>query len=527
MSLVSSWVTEIGTSDSPIIYVEWHVPNEFKYGEPNPLCFTICNDGGYANGENNLWITGYQTGLAQWTLDTGACFVTGWWDDFYLQDKHIDDGYVELRFYVKMWNDFGTDTYDETRWVPVHGGESDPCEGVECPPTCFGCDLWAMKCVDGDCVRDYIIQENRKACGPGCGEDPCEGVECPPTCFGCDYWAMKCVDGDCVRDYIIERDSKRCGCGEDPCEGVDCPPECHDCDYWAMKCVDGDCVRDYIIERDSKRCGSSCGQGGEITFTYGHYFVVCPEDYEQEARKWVKDVDDNAYPIMIDVLGYHPAVDFYVVEFKEWKYAGQYLGFEVVRGVLGGHIVIDLDVLDTLESYPDNIHGGLAYETIHGFLDPHKPRHEVITRTEDFDIIFEIEVLDSLQLNSYITQLYNRWYPGHRDFSICWDIREQCGWSVFQKFFGNLEDLSHPDVDNDDDWCYYMSLIAQENLTDIFEKHGRSISSYTQGEIERDLLSELSPQEPDEHEPNDCLGTTFISLMILLGIIFIQIRMQE
>jgi hypothetical protein len=72
--------------------------------------------------------------------------------------------------------------------------------------------------------------------------------------------AMECDDGDCVKDYIIEEDSKRCGCG-DPCKGKDCPPECFGCDYWVMKCDDGDCVKDYIIEEDSKRCG--CGEKEE------------------------------------------------------------------------------------------------------------------------------------------------------------------------------------------------------------------------------------------------------------------------
>lgn len=34
-----------------------------------------------------------------------------------------------------------------------------------CFEKCYDCDLWAMKCVDGECVQDYIIEENSSECG--------------------------------------------------------------------------------------------------------------------------------------------------------------------------------------------------------------------------------------------------------------------------------------------------------------------------------------------------------------------------
>ena len=42
----------------------------------------------------------------------------------------------------------------------------------------------------------------------------CAGVLCPEKCYSCDLWAMECVDGKCVKDYIIEENSSKCGCDE-------------------------------------------------------------------------------------------------------------------------------------------------------------------------------------------------------------------------------------------------------------------------------------------------------------------------
>lgn len=41
--------------------------------------------------------------------------------------------------------------------------------------------------------------------------DPCRGITCDDECRGTALWKMKCVQGECVPDYIIERDSTQCG----------------------------------------------------------------------------------------------------------------------------------------------------------------------------------------------------------------------------------------------------------------------------------------------------------------------------
>lgn len=54
----------------------------------------------------------------------------------------------------------------------------NPCDEISCPNRkCYGYDLWSIRCVDGECVQDYIIEENSKECGYG----PMSISSIPPT----------------------------------------------------------------------------------------------------------------------------------------------------------------------------------------------------------------------------------------------------------------------------------------------------------------------------------------------------------
>jgi hypothetical protein len=104
-----------------------------------------------------------------------------------------------------------------------------------------------IDCDDPDCRNDSNC-------------DPCENVSCNPKCYGCDYWATKCDDGECVKDYIIERDSKQCGCGPDPCkedsdsDGVNnCEDRCPDTPEWMSQVLRIDsegCL--YCLDKEEK-----------------------------------------------------------------------------------------------------------------------------------------------------------------------------------------------------------------------------------------------------------------------------------
>ena len=151
---------------------------------------------------------------------------------------------------VKQLADEGISTVD---WV-TSPGELEYISN----PYGNGCDILVVGGKDGDAVRQagqLLIEclDTSDLCGI-CA-DSCTGVHYPKSkCYDCDLWAMKCVDGEVVQDYLIEENSKECG-SECPCKDVICDSQCYGYDLWIMKCVDGKCVQDKIIEENSKECG--------------------------------------------------------------------------------------------------------------------------------------------------------------------------------------------------------------------------------------------------------------------------------
>ncbi|MGC1123144.1 MAG: zinc-ribbon domain-containing protein [Candidatus Methanofastidiosia archaeon] len=119
----------------------------------------------------------------------------------------------------------------------------------DCSNQCYGDDLWAMKCVNGVCVKDYMIEKNSSQCG----YDPCKNVACTTVCRGYDLWAQKCVNGACVDDRLLEKNSITCG--YDPCSNIVCRDVCKDYDLWSQKCSEGACVEDRLLEANSVTCG--------------------------------------------------------------------------------------------------------------------------------------------------------------------------------------------------------------------------------------------------------------------------------
>jgi hypothetical protein len=138
----------------------------------------------------------------------------------------------------------------------------------DCPNRCYGDDLWAMTCVNGICVKDYIVEKNSAQCG----YDPCKDVACTTACNGYDLWTQKCVDGKCVDDRLLEANS--ISCGYDPCTGIVCRDVCKGYDLWSQKCEGGTCVDDQLIESDSVTCGydpceNHCTNGVQDCSEYG------------------------------------------------------------------------------------------------------------------------------------------------------------------------------------------------------------------------------------------------------------------
>jgi len=213
-----------------------------------------------------------------------------------------------------------------------------------------------------------------------------------------------------------------------------------------------------------------------VNFSYGHYYAKCPPEYESVARRWVEDVNDYAYPVMVEVLGFQPQINQYIVEFKLAGGAGYYDGVNTIDGVTGGHIVLDLGLLETLPVYPDDLVGGLAYETIHGFLMPFKfPPYvseiTVLNWDESFDIIFEVELASRLGLESFVDILYNGFYSveAFKHFGVLWDIWFQYGWTPIQKLFQTIKDRDPTFLPTTTlKLCYDLSMLADANLAPVF-----------------------------------------------------------
>lgn len=115
-----------------------------------------------------------------------------------------------------------------------------------------------IDCNDSDCRND-----------PDC--DPCRNVNCPDTkCYGCELWKVKCANGECVKDYLVEKDSEECGCGADPCkedsdhDGVNnCKDRCPNTPEWMSRSLQIDsegCL--YCLDKETK-CAAS------VTFLIG------------------------------------------------------------------------------------------------------------------------------------------------------------------------------------------------------------------------------------------------------------------
>lgn len=221
------------------------------------------------------------------------------------------------------------------------------------------------------------------------------------------------------------------------------------------------------------------------TFFYGHYYSKYPVDYNRIVQNWIRDVDDKAYPILIDVLGFEPEINQYIVEFRDFDIAGFYAGIRNVDGISGGYIGLHRNLLDNLREYPKNLEGGLVYETIHGFLQPLKFRPNwrnvtILNTDESFDIIFEVEFDERIGLDDFINQLYNRHYhrssatSGYIYFSLLWDIREKFGWDPIQRFFKLLKNSDTPLVIEGDVNEFYniINSLIDADIQPFFKKHG-------------------------------------------------------
>ena len=181
-----------------------------------------------------------------------------------------------------------------------------------CSNQCYGDDLWAMKCVNGVCVKDYIIEENSTQCG----YDPCKNVKCETVCRNYDLWLQECVNGRCVDDRLLEANSVTCG--YDPCTNIVCRDVCKGYDLWSQICVDGICEDDRLLEANSETCGfdpcegrGHCTNGVQDCSEYGiDCGGGCPFiDSDNDSVEDCKDLCLNSRCNRVDAHGCETDVD--------------------------------------------------------------------------------------------------------------------------------------------------------------------------------------------------------------------------
>jgi hypothetical protein len=224
-----------------------------------------------------------------------------------------------------------------------------------------------------------------------------------------------------------------------------------------------------------------------IPFSYGHYYARIPINFQDTGKKWIKEVNDTAYPEMVEVLGFSPQIDKYIIEFVSdpSKPAGYYEGKRIVDNFEGGHIVLQTNLLQTeaCKPYPRNLEGGLVYETIHGFLQPLKFRSQwsqntVLAIDESFDILFETELDFRLGLDKFAESLHKTYYrksSGQKYFCALWDIRDKFGWTPFQRFFEMLDESPSSLAIDNSTLSYYLSKCIGTDVATYFIKHGFDI----------------------------------------------------
>jgi hypothetical protein len=108
--------------------------------------------------------------------------------------------------------------------------------------------------------------------------------------------------------------------------GVDCGGSCITSDPEICNGLDDN--KNCLIDEDAK-------------FVHGHYYVRAALCLLQAAMDYVRDINDIGYPVLVDVLGFAPEIDMYIVDFTLENFpGGYYTGLSTVDGITGGNIAL-------------------------------------------------------------------------------------------------------------------------------------------------------------------------------------------
>ena len=220
-----------------------------------------------------------------------------------------------------------------------------------------------------------------------------------------------------------------------------------------------------------------------------HYKAKCDSNLKDVAYRYILDIE-KVWDIMVKIFGKEPVINKYIVDFTMDNKVC-YLG--------NGNIEIYKSELEKLPPYPKDLAQGLTFETFHGFLEHVKHRPDGINGHpyygenklgESFSTILKIELLDRLGLSKDADAYKKGRGMGvashHQLLFLLVEIHNKYGIILFQKLFRLLENHKKPIIIQKlpkNDLCYYFSLCAKQDLSNIFEKHDYPISPETKNRI--------------------------------------------
>ncbi len=112
----------------PVLEVYWNTLDFYTLGQPFELAVTVCNTGEDASFEATAWLSDTLIEPATWYIPSRRCVTAGWLGRSgpILEESHVQNGYIAYRVAVAAENEYGIDTYDETRYFPVRKTSQDP-----------------------------------------------------------------------------------------------------------------------------------------------------------------------------------------------------------------------------------------------------------------------------------------------------------------------------------------------------------------------------------------------------------------
>jgi len=252
------------------------------------------------------------------------------------------------------------------------------------------------------------------------------------------------------------------------------------------------------------------------TYRLQHFIVRASPDRIRTAVGWVRYVDSEIYPTMLNMMGHEPAVNLHVIDFCfRNEHVGVFTGIgRTIEGQTyhASRIYILPSKLDRMPPYQPL--GGVVWESIHGLLDEakRKANWKPIWQTELLDLVFEMELARRLKLDDWSKDLWKIVTKQPKsNYAVLAEFWKLYGWEPYQKLLTQLhEDADFRPTFDQGTYAYQMSMYVEKDVSRFFEERGWDISAEAKRRIREDLpkaATQPSSQPNESQEPNRAGGT--------------------